>query len=213
MDTFSSFGVTSEVLEDENSIFEAYEKGFNVIKKKAKQEDIVILCHDDIEIMSNEDKFKEYLKLAQDPNVGFVGVAGIETLHPTCVWWNTDYLKAGLGRGRVWHHDEKDAIVYGPYGEAVVMDGLFLATTVNKLDLINLKKPKSFKGNWDFYDLLYCHRMNKLGKINVVAPIEIRHHSSGELQGRDGWTENRIAFAANITHKDLKIRGPLGIIR
>ena len=48
VNTLSSFGVEVKILANQSSIFEAYKKGMDLCD--AKDGDIIILCHDDIEL-------------------------------------------------------------------------------------------------------------------------------------------------------------------
>ena len=187
------------LLVDKPSIFEAYDSELNtIIANGAKANDIVLLCHDDIEIINDRESFIHILKTSlNDPKVGITGVAGTTNLTRTGVWWDQEVWKRKGHRGLVFHGNDSwdmSATLYGPPGDVVVCDGLFLASTVSVLNEIGLEKPKTFVGDWDFYDLTYCMRAYESGYINRVAPIFIRHESSGELAGRDSWHENRKKF-------------------
>ena len=89
---------------------------------------------------------------------------------------------------------------YGPLSKVVALDGLFLAASAKTLRNIKLDQPPYLKGGWDFYDIHYTFSAFKKGLTNVTIPIQIAHHSRGELVGRDGWHENRLAF---IDHHKL----------
>jgi hypothetical protein len=194
----NSCDICTHLIYDENSIFDAYKRGIEEVSSLKLEEDpIVIFCHDDIEILSGKDYFIECLKECTKHKAGILGVAGVTNLHPTGVWWDASYLRSGLGRGAVCHHDSVYPTIYGGYGKVEVVDGLFMAATLSNWKSISLEKPRSFEGDWDFYDILYCHRMNKQKKVNFVSPIQVRHHSSGEIADRTGWHKNREAFIAN----------------
>ena len=53
--TLSSYGVDIKLLANQNSIFEAYQKGLDMCS--AKDKDIIIYCHDDIQILSSHQSF------------------------------------------------------------------------------------------------------------------------------------------------------------
>ena len=99
--------------------------------------------------------------------------------------------------GKVYHVGENSVpypTYYGPPSRVVVLDGLFLVASAKTLKEVGLEKPPYLEGDWDFYDLHYTMTSHKKGFKNVTVPLEIVHHSSGELVGREGWNENRMAF-------------------
>ena len=178
----------------ENSIFNAYHNAC----KPVMANDTVIMCHDDIRILTEPDAFNTFLDMALNTETtGFVGVAGTKVLKQSAVWW--DGLAQGEDHfsGMVMHGkslEEMRMTPYGTPGGVVVLDGLFLAARGKTLNSIQLKKPKTFEGNWDFYDIFYTFQAFLKGKTNVVAPIQVLHQSLGEIVGRDSWHNNRQAF-------------------
>jgi|TARA_R110000824_G_scaffold9681_3_gene42968 hypothetical protein len=182
-----------------SSIFDAYTLALKDHKVMAK--DLVIMCHDDIEVIMSPDAFNEVIDNSFDKNTGFVGVAGPKALNKTGCWWH------GLGRefphpdsflrGCVWHGDDLATSVptyYGGYGEVEVVDGLFMVAKGATLNTIKTTKPKEFVGDWDYYDMFYSIQANKKGKINKVIPLMILHHSAGEGAMKDEWNQSRKAF-------------------
>lgn len=190
--------INLHVLENKSSIFSAYEEKFNELSPNLKDNDIIILCHDDIEILTDSDIFKILLiRELKDDKVGFVGVAGTSLLGVDAVWWEHNRWKEGHHRGCVFHGSniyEQHVSWYGLPGNVVCLDGLFLAATVKTLKKVGLAKPKTFEGEWDFYDLYYTTRAYEMGYTNKVAPILVRHGSPGVLVGRDSWHKNRSKF-------------------
>jgi len=190
---FVEWGIHVKILRDKDSIYEAYSEAYGSLKYGSN--DIIIMCHDDIEILCNKEHFLNCLAETSKPEVGFIGVAGTTKLSQNAVWWEN--INTGQCRGSVIHSDDLHPTFYGPTGGVDVMDGLFLAANANTLGQIDLLKPEYFDGGWDFYDIMYCHRMHEINRKNVVVPVLLRHHSRGELVGRDGWHHNRQAFIAN----------------
>tara|TARA_R110002020_G_scaffold6364_3_gene26945 strand:- start:1727 stop:2428 length:702 start_codon:yes stop_codon:yes gene_type:complete len=204
LEYFSSCNIKSKLLINEPSIFSAYKKGLDSLN--ANLEDIVILCHDDIQILSDPKVFTLLLtdKLSK-PGTGFVGVAGTRRFAKSAVWWDMEEWKAGSHSGIVFHGKnipEMTATLFGQTGEVVVMDGVFLAATVKTLRSIQLTKPKKFQGNWDFYDIFYTFQTYLNGLKNYTLPIQLRHESVGSLSGRDSWHHNRNSII-NIFGKHL----------
>lgn len=197
----TSIDIRVNLLVNSSSIFKAYS---NALKKiNPSDEDIVIMCHDDIEITCKGEDFLRILKEElQNPEVCFVGPAGTRFLGPDAVWWNWENHKMGYHSGLVMHLNEKKLpypTFYGPYDNVAVLDGLFLAAKAKNLKTVGLEKPQYFEGEWDFYDIHYTTTALKHGMKNRAVPITMIHHSSGQLVGRDSWHKNRQAFINNNT--------------
>ena len=189
----SSVDIEVKLLINQKSIFEAYENGFKSLN--AEKDDIIIFCHDDIDIIMDPSEFREELiKGLSKPHVGFVGVAGASKLDKPCVWWRPENNRKGF----IFHGPSRAEMFPTPYGkldaEVLVLDGVFLATKASVLNTISMKKPAPFKGEWDFYDLELTLRAWEAGLNNYVVPIIMRHASVGELVGRESWHQNRLVF-------------------
>ena len=194
--TLSSYGVDVKVLANQTSIFEAYKKG--LASCDADPDDIIILCHDDLEILSSKAELISALSICLHKKTGIVGPAGTSHLGEEAVWWNQERWAEGKHRGMVKHKNpEVHSTMYGPHGRVVALDGLFLAARKEVWEHISLDKPEYFEGKWDFYDIHYTTRAHILGYKNYAVPIELIHDSSGELAGRDSWHKNRESFIAN----------------
>ena len=193
---FDTCEINSKLLINEESIFNAYDKGIDQLN--ASFDDIIILCHDDIEILTSPKVFTHLLKeKLSKPDTGFVGVAGTKKFTKNGVWWDANEWRAGSHSGYVYHGKDIDSMTpthFGGLGEVVVMDGVFLDATKRTLRSLQVRQPKSFSGAWDFYDILFTFQAYLKGKKNYTLPIQIRHESIGELAGRDSWHKNREAF-------------------
>ena len=193
-------GIKTKLIIDTNSIFGGYEKAFRAAQPDS--DDIIILCHDDLEIFTPwEEVKKEVEKYFLKKDTGFLGVAGATKLTSSAVWWDKDCWEKGLLRGKVRHgpnlensYETKFGPVNNTYGEVVVMDGLLMIAKASTLRLIELKKPSYFDGGWDFYDIYYTSKAFNKGLKNYIINIDILHNSKGELSGRDSWHKNRKAF-------------------
>ena len=184
---FKSCNIEVKNLIGFKSIFNAYNDGFN--RLKCDPNDIIIMCHDDIEVKMPQTNFLQELtsNLNED---GFIGVAGTAALTESCCWWENKFAL----RGKVEHgpKDKPYMTFFGLPGETVVMDGVFLACRASTLMRLTLPKPDSFTGLWDFYDLYFTFQSYLLGFHNKVVPIMIRHESPGNM--RDSWHETRLQF-------------------
>lgn len=184
------------LLANQSSIFDAYESGY--IAANPNPDDIMIFCHDDIEIREKpEDFVQKIVSNLQKENTGFIGPAGTTVLTENAVWWDQNQWKMGNHRGFVKHINpqmkEYDTI-YGPEGPVVALDGLFLACKAHLAHEVGLQKPDYLKGEWDFYDIHYTTTAHKAGYVNRAFHMNILHASRGELVGRDSWHQNREAF-------------------
>ena len=122
-------GIKVVLMAGANSIFKAYHGALEKINPNS--DDIVIMCHDDIEIRENHEVFVEKLKntLKRDM-VAFAGPAGTTFLDKDAVWWEHNRWKQGFHKGKVTHitPEGKEYLSdYGPPEDVVVLDGVFLA--------------------------------------------------------------------------------------
>lgn len=195
------------LLVNQQSIFEGYSKALE--KKDPDENDIIILCHDDIKILSNKQDFvRELINTIDEKYTGFVGVAGTTKLSSTGVWWDHSLWKEGYHRGTVFHGNDlwtADLTHYGKPGPVVVLDGLFLAAKAKVLKHINLKKPEYLEGNWEFYDLHYTITATMTGYVNKVVPIFVMHNSKGEIVNRPMWHKNRELFVKELSRKGFPL--------
>jgi hypothetical protein len=202
---FSKCGIHVLLCVGAKSIFKAYQGAFEKIG--TDPDDIIIMCHDDIEIQENSQNFVEKVKTSLNRDlVAFAGPAGTTVLGPDAVWWDQNRWQQGLHKGKVTHIDPRNKpylTYYGPPEDVVVLDGLFLSAKSNVLQKVGLDKPDYFEGEWDFYDIYYTSQAFLLGYVNTILDINITHHSRGELVGRDSWHNNRGAF---IENNDLPLK-------
>ena len=184
------------LLVNKESIFRAYKEA--VDNTIIEDDDIIIFCHDDVEIIMDPQQFINVLiRAARRSKSGFFGPAGTTHLTQDAMWWNREVWTAGGHKGFVVHGESLTSSQYTYYGEpgrVVCLDGLFLAINGKSLKKLDLVKPEYFEGDWDFYDIYYTTQAYKKGLYNTVEPIFILHRSRGELVGRDSWHKNRTAF-------------------
>lgn len=195
----SRAGISTKFLVGQKSIFGGYSNAFK--KFNVQDDDIVIMCHDDIEILTDPDVFKNIIvQTCLQRKTGFIGVAGTTLLTQDAIWWNQEVWRQGGHRGYVFHGKDiltADATYYGPPDNVVCMDGLFLAARGQVIRDVGLDKPEYFEGDWDFYDIHYTTKAHRKKYLNKVVPISVLHNSHGELVGRDSWHKNREAFIKN----------------
>lgn len=192
---YSIAGINTLVKLDQSSIFNGYNDGFNNLELDS-DDDIVILCHDDIEIISDRDEFKSILfQSLNTPKTGFVGPAGTTLLDKDATWWEVEKRRQGFHRGFVFQGKDRTSMTpnyFGPYGNVVCLDGCFLAAKAKTLKEVGLSKPSYLKEDFDFYDIHYTLTAYNMGYFNKVVPIVLMHNSIGEM--RASWYTNRGCF-------------------
>ena len=164
------------------------------------------MCHDDLEILSTHAKVIEYLSLANAPDTGFVGLAGATAFGNDGAWWNA--RNTGEARGFVFQGDDMKTAApnyFGPAGEVVVLDGIFLAITYKNLQKIKLKQPSYLSDGWDYYDIHLTFTAHRIGKKNYTVPIVAMHESRGEM--RSSWHTVKEEFM-NVHGKFIPYRIP-----
>lgn len=192
----SRCNIQTKLLVNQKSIFSGYAKALKDLE--ADPEDIVIMCHDDIDILLSRDNFTSILiNSLADSTTGFIGPAGTTTLTHTSVWWDQEQWQLGKHRGMVFHGKgltlNPEITFYGQCGPVAVLDGVFLAATVKTLKEVGLEKPDYLEGGWDFYDIHYTLVAHRKGLVNKAVPLLLTHNSPGSID-RESWNTNRICF-------------------
>ena len=192
---------------DSTSIYEGHKENIKFFKMAPLESgDIIVLCHDDIEILSKPEDLIHNLRIARKPNVGFVGLAGSCRIPSDGGWWVA--RNTGDTRGFVFQgadHQTMSPNYFGKSGQAVVMDGCLLAITHGNLKKIGLDQPEYLETGWDFYDIHLTYKAYQEGFSNYVVPIVAMHESPGIM--RDGWYAAREKFmrhhASTVHHAKL----------
>ena len=172
---------------DAPSIYQGHKDNLEYFKcLNMEDDDIIVLCHDDVDVLSNSEDLLKYLDIARKPNVGFVGVAGSCYLPNDGAWWNA--RKTGNARGFVFQGSNPETMMpnyFGKSGQVVVLDGCFLAITYKNLRKVGLDEPEYLETGWDFYDIHMTYKAHLDGYSNYAVPIIIMHESPGMM--REGW--------------------------
>ena len=192
LNKLSSYCVDTEALQlkvcyDAKSIYEGHSQNIDFFKTlNLQDDDIIVLCHDDIEILSKQTDLIKYLSHARKPGVGFLGVAGGCFIPSNGAWWNA--RNTGQARGFVFQGDDAQTMqpnYFGKSGQVVAFDGCFLAATYKTLKIIGLDQPEYLETGWDFYDIHLTYKAYLEGLANYTVPIITMHKSSGQM--REGW--------------------------
>lgn len=191
---------------DPKSVYEGHSSNLNNFV--GQDNDIIVLCHDDIEIISHVEQFKKYISVSVLPNTGFVGVAGSTRFDKEIggAWWSARNSRET--RGFVFQGEDLETATpnyFGPAGQVVALDGCFLAIQYKKLRDIGISKPEGLSSDWDFYDIHLTIKSHFLGYNNYAVPIMIKHESPGIM--REGWYRSRDEYLnTQYFHKILPIK-------
>jgi len=184
-----------KVAYDSKSIYEGHRDNLEQFRRiyGLLNTDIIVLLHDDVDILSNAQDVRRYLSVLRNPLVGFVGVAGGCWLPPQG-WWVS--RNSGEARGFVFQGDNAETMspnYFGPAGQVLILDGCFLATTYKTLqDILGLYQPAYLTSPWDWYDMFWTYEAYLKGYNNYTVPIIIRHESSGIM--RKPWYDSNEEF-------------------
>ena len=200
---------------DASSIYDGHKQNIDFFKKMPLEDgDIIVLCHDDIKIISEPEDLIKYLNVARKPNVGFVGLAGSCFMPADGAWWNA--RKNGNARGFVFQGANEETMTpnyFGKSGQVIFMDGCFMAITYGNLKKVGLGQPEYLETGWDFYDIHLSYKSYLEGFSNYTVPIIAMHESSGIM--RDGWFQARDKFlrhhVSTLNHSKIPVSQTQGL--
>lgn len=177
--------------------------------------DIILFCHDDILLETNQISKKITKLFNNNPEYGIIGVAGTKYMSETGRWW--DDKKKMYGKVKHTHNGKSWLSSYsGDLGneltETVIVDGLFFSVHRGRIKKGFNLDVKGFH----FYDVDFCFRNYIEGvKIGVHTNVRVNHMSIGETNQE--WEDNRLIFAEkykeHLPVKIDKIFGPKDKIR
>ncbi len=164
------------VISDAQSLCEGYSRGL-----AQSTGELVIFCHDDIEIIC--DGF--YTRLIDSfVNADVVGVCGVTLLNgPALAWAGSPYLHSSV----VNHAGDGDAYwpslasTEGPRIDgAQALDGMFIAARRPVAEEIGFDAV-TFDG-FDFYDVDFSYRAHKRGfNVRIQTDLHLLHKSRGNF--------------------------------
>jgi len=174
-------GWTVKFMRNCKSIFQAYSNA--VAEIDPEDDDKLILCHDDIEVLFNKETFNTVIDdwLARE-KCGIVGVAGSPILVKKGNWVSSARKTNRECGGLIWHGPSMTECrmdYFGKENQAIQVDGVFMVTTGKVLKKIELRKPKTFQGSWHWYDAYYCLQAHLKGYNNYIMRLPLRHGSTG----------------------------------
>ena len=200
---------------DASSIYDGHRQNIELFKKMPLEDsDIIVLCHDDLDIISTQKELIKALRVAQEPGVGFVGLAGACQIPHDGAWWNA--RRTGDTRGFVFQGTDATTMYpnyFGKSGQVVVLDGCFLGLTYKTLKVVGLEEPDYLETGWDFYDIHLTYKAHLKGFANYTVPIIAMHESAGIM--REGWFAAKDRFLRNhmvtLPHSKLTVSKTNGL--
>ena len=181
-----------EIIEKVNNGEKSLSQVYNEIINESTN-DIIVLCHDDLEFDTNRWGDKIIKQFDKNPEYGILGLAGSKYLDKNSKWWEVQNTMYGIvnhkNEGKKWTSSYSNDI--GTIIEEVVLvDGLFIAFDKTK---IKHKFDESING-FHFYDLGFCIPNYLDGvKIGVTFNVRVTHLSIGQTNQQ--WENNRIEFS------------------
>ena len=183
----------------EYSLTEIYNKAL-----KETTNDIVVFCHDDIILETNNWGNKILNHFKRNPNYGIIGKAGTKYMPSSGRWW--DYGMTEVV-GQVYHQNEGKKWL-SKYNESfgnkiedtIIVDGLFFV--VNKNNIVK-DFDEDIKG-FHFYEIDFCFNNFLNGvKVGVISDISVTHLSIGQTNQQ--WEDNRVQFVEKYNKNLPKI--------
>jgi hypothetical protein len=165
---------------------------YNKILDQAEN-DIVVLCHDDLKFDTTGWVYKLKSHFEKNPEYGIIGLAGSKYMPKSGMWWEVQPTMYGIvnheHEGKKW--ESKYSKEIGNKLEPTVMvDGLFFAVHKQR---IKKNFDETVKG-FHFYDVTFSFQNYLEGvKVGVCTDIRVTHLSIG--QTNEQWESNRVEFA------------------
>ena len=181
-----------EILHYENKGKYSLTELYNKALKKASN-DVVVFCHDDINIDTKQWGRKIMRLFERNPEYGIIGVAGSKSMPVSGQWWEDKSKMYGrvahTHEGRTWLSKYSEDLGK-ELEEVVIVDGVFFAVDRGRLKADFNKEVKGFH----FYEITFCFENYLKGvKLGVTTEVRVNHKSIGMTN--DSWEENRKTFA------------------
>jgi glycosyltransferase involved in cell wall biosynthesis len=177
-----------EIINTGESLTKSYNRGLEQAKN-----DIVVFCHDDLNVETKQWGNKLLKQFEKNPNFGIIGVAGSKFMAPSGQWWEN--RKKMYGRvahtheGKTWLSTYSEDLGQS-LEKVVVVDGVFFAVDKTKIKTNFNEEVEGFH----FYDVTFCfENYLKCVDIGVTTLIRINHKSIGMTN--ESWEANRLSFA------------------
>ena len=181
-----------QVIEKINNGEKSLSQVYNEIIEESDN-NIIVLCHDDIEFDTNKWGEKLLRNFEKNDDYGILGMAGSKFLDKSVQWWKIPQTMYGIvnhkQNGKKWTSNYSTNL-NNEIEEVLLIDGLFIAFDKQK---IKHRFDETISG-FHFYDLGFSVP-NYLDGVNIGIMFNIRltHLSVG--QTNQEWEKNRLLFS------------------
>jgi len=154
--------------------------------------DIIVLCHDDIYFDTNNWSGKLVKLFDKNPEYGILGMAGTTHMPISGTWWDDRSKMYGIvnheSEGKKWESRYSNSFE-NSIKSVVVVDGVFIAIHKKRIKELFDETVDGFH----MYDINFCFK-NFLSDVNVgvLTNIRITHKSIGMTN--DQWEKNKNLF-------------------
>ena len=178
----------SKFLDIKESNKEGLTSVYNNFLEKYKDKDTIIFVHDDVFIDSVDfvNTVNDYLHNKNFAVVGLAGGSNIQKKKPF-LWHLATKKETQSGIVFHPHNGVNFPTIFGPTPkEVAVLDGLFLAVNVKKLQENNITFDENIKG-FHQYDMKFSIDCKNAGLKLTTAPINVIHNSPGlsDIRNKD----------------------------
>lgn len=162
---------------NQSSIFAAYNSFIDTaIETNA---DILVLLHEDVEILDANMESKLRTIFSTDESVGVVGVVGASNI-TSLSWWEAGLIgRVFESRGILGQFDFTES------GSVSVdcVDGLFMA--IHRRAFSSIRFDSENYSGFHGYDVDFCFSCRSVGLSVVVARIDVAHHTKGGVKDQE----------------------------
>jgi hypothetical protein len=187
----SSGNPKNQVIEKVNNGEKNLSQVYNEIINESEN-DIIVLCHDDIYFDTKNWSSKLVRLFDKNPEYGILGMAGTTHMPISGMWWEDRTKMYGIvnheSEGKKWESKYSN-IFENSIKPVVIVDGVFIA--INKKRIKELF-DESVEG-FHLYDVNFCFKNFLLNvNIGVLTNIRITHKSIGMTN--EQWEVNKNIF-------------------
>jgi glycosyltransferase involved in cell wall biosynthesis len=154
--------------------------------------DIIVLCHDDIYFDTNNWSGKLIKLFDKNPDYGILGMAGTTHMPVSGTWWDDRTKMYGIvnheSEGKKWESRYSNSFE-NSIKPVVIVDGVFIAIHRKRIKELFDETVDGFH----MYDVNFCFKNFISGiKIGVITNIRITHKSIGMTNNQ--WEVNKNIF-------------------
>lgn len=180
------------VYQNTEGLSKVYNKLTEEVLAQANNSDVLLYIHDDVYVDCHDlsATLTEGLK-----RFDIVGLAGSTkfTVQEPATWWSNS--PKDNWSGCVAHRPREAVHVsfFGPYGEVVVLDGLFIATQVKLLHSHPTLRWGEYLTGFHHYDLDFTLKAHSMGFTLGTIHCPVVHSSMGDFKGLI-WEHSQTVF-------------------